>query len=280
MIGVISIAALAYGFFYFENNCIDTSKIKINCNIKNSIRMVQISDLHSKEFGKNNKRLYKSILSNNPDFVVATGDIINSNMKNIDKIVRFLGDLNKYTAVFYIPGNNEMRCEALEEIIYKLKKEKIYVLENEIISIDIHNEKINILGLVEERIDRGEFINHKAKSKYIYKDAHKLFKELDNKNGLKIVLSHYPENFNAIGKESYSKYKFDLMLSGHAHGGQFILPFIGGLFAPGQGVLPKYYNGLYEDKNKLIVSRGLGNSGFPIRLFNRPNLVVVDIMKY
>ena len=62
MIGVISIAALAYGFFYFENNCIDTSKIKINCNIKNSIRMVQISYLHSKEFGKNNKRLYKCIL--------------------------------------------------------------------------------------------------------------------------------------------------------------------------------------------------------------------------
>ena len=68
------------------------------------------------------------------------------------------------------------------------------------------------------------------------------------------------------------------MFSGHAHGGQFILPFIGGLFAPGQGILPKYYRGVYGEKSKLIVSRGLGNSGFPLRLFNRPDLVVVDII--
>ena len=75
----------------------------------------------------------------------------------------------------------------------------------------------------------------------------------------------------------YNKYNFNIMFSGHAHGGQFILPFIGGLFAPGQGILPKYYRGIHGEKNKLIISRGLGNSGFPLRLFNRPEVIVVDI---
>ena len=75
-----------------------------------------------------------------------------------------------------------------------------------------------------------------------------------------------------------NKYKFDIMFSGHAHGGQFILPVLGGIFAPGQGLFPKYYKGVYGEKNKLVVSRGLGNSGFPLRLFNRPDIVVVDII--
>ena len=97
-------------------------------------------------------------------------------------------------------------------------------------------------------------------------------------NGIKLVLSHYPENFEANKEISYSRYKFDIMFSGHAHGGQFRLPFVGGLFAPGQGILPKYDSGMYGDKNKLVVSRGLGNSGFPLRLFNRPNIVLVEIL--
>lgn len=96
--------------------------------------------------------------------------------------------------------------------------------------------------------------------------------------GIKIVLSHYPENFKAIGDKSYYKYKFDLMFSGHAHGGQFRIPLIGGLYAPAQGIFPKYTAGIHKGiKNNLIISRGLGNSGFPLRLFNKPEIVVVTI---
>ena len=105
-----------------------------------------------------------------------------------------------------------------------------------------------------------------------------LFNSLEKQEGIKLVLCHYPENFKAIGNKSYYNYKFDVMFSGHAHGGQFRLPFIGGLYAPAQGILPKYTAGYHEGKNNgLIISRGLGNSGFPLRLFNRPEIVVLTI---
>ena len=85
------------------------------------------------------------------------------------------------------------------------------------------------------------------------------------------------ENFEGIKELNYSQYDFDLQLSGHAHGGQWIMPFIGPLFSPGQGVLPKYARGTFGERPKLIVSRGLGNSEFPLRLFNHPEIVVVNI---
>lgn len=269
---------LIFGVFcYCQNNGLVITNIKINCNTKGNIRIVQLSDLHSKEFGKNNYNLFKKVVEQRPDIVFATGDMIDSNGKNINGIIKFLSDINKNIPVLYIPGNNEVRFEGLEEIISKLKNENIKVLYNEIISINIKSNKINILGIVESKDYKGELTINKVKGTYSYNNDKELFTQLENKIGLKIVLSHYPENFEAVGERSYSQYKFHIMFSGHAHGGQFILPLIGGIFAPGQGLIPKYYSGLYGRKNKLVVSRGLGNSGFPLRLFNRPDIVVVDL---
>lgn len=180
--------------------------------------------------------------------------------------------------MYYILGNNEMRCSRLNEIIEKLKANNINVLENQIQTIKIKGNIINILGLAEKRIDGGGEFYSKVKSRYALDNNEILFKNLEKLNGIKLVLSHYPENFEYVDEFSYNKYKFDIMFSGHAHGGQFILPVLGGIFAPGQGLFPKYYKGVYGEKNKLVVSRGLGNSGFPLRLFNRPDIVVVDII--
>ena len=103
------------------------------------------------------------------------------------------------------------------------------------------------------------------------------FKELEKRNKFKLVLSHFPENFEGIKELNYSQYDFDLQLSGHAHGGQWIMPFIGPLFSPGQGVLPKYARGEFGERPKLIVSRGLGNSEFPLRLFNHPEMIIINV---
>lgn len=276
----LGITALsAYGFCYYQNNILQVTKFNLHLNTNDNIRVLQLSDLHSKEFGKDNSVLLDTVLNEKPDIVVATGDLIDSNMKRIDNIINFLATINNSVPVFYIPGNNEMRCNRLNEILHKLRCNNIIVLENEIKRIKIKSTMINILGLVEKRIDDGELFYEKFNSKYEGKKSYFLLEQLENMNGLKFVLSHYPENYEANKDISYSKYKFDIMFSGHAHGGQFILPFVGGLFAPGQGIFPKYYSGMYGKENKLIVSRGLGNSGFPLRLFNRPNVVIVDILR-
>lgn len=275
---IFAIAMISGVFCYYQNNKISITNLKVSGKVNNKIRIVQISDLHSKEFGKNNSTLYKIIMEQTPDIIVATGDLIDSNMKRLNEIIEFCSSLNKKAPVYYILGNNEIRCSRLNEIIEKLKEKNINVLENEIATIKIKDNKINILGLAEKRVDKGEMFYSKINSRYKLDNVDSLFRKLEKLMGVKIVLSHYPENYEYAGAYSYSKYNFDIMFSGHAHGGQFILPGMGGIFAPGQGLFPKYYKGIYGEKSKLVVSRGLGNSGFPLRLFNRPDLVVVDLI--
>ena len=276
---IFAIAMITGAFCYYQNNKISITNLKVNLKVNNKIRIVQISDLHSKEFGKNNSILYKIIMEQKPDIIVATGDLIDSNMKRINEIIGFCSRLNKKVPVYYILGNNETRCSRLDEIIKKLKEKNINILENEISTIKIKDTVINILGLAEMRVDNGKMFYSKINSRYEVDNVDSLFRRLENLIGIKIVLSHYPENYEYVGDYSYSKYNFDIMFSGHAHGGQFILPGIGGIFAPGQGLFPKYYKGIYGEKSKLVVSRGLGNSGFPLRLFNRPDVVVLDITR-
>ena len=112
--------------------------------------------------------------------------------------------------------------------------------------------------------------------------ANKTFDNFDYSRNVQILNAYnmareYVKNFEGIKELNYSQYDFDLQLSGHAHGGQWIMPFIGPLFSPGQGVLPKYARGTFGERPKLIVSRGLGNSEFPLRLFNHPEIIVVNI---
>lgn len=265
-------------FCYYENNIIQVTKISLNKNVKSPVKIVHLSDIHSKEFGINNKTLINKVLSLKPDLVAVTGDLIDMSGQNIEKMISLLVLINNIAPVYYILGNHENRLYNLDKVISKIKTLGINVLIDEIKLETINDDNFYILGLNEDQGSYESYIKRK-KGVYDYKNYAHLFNELEKKNGSKIVLSHYPENFSLIGDRSYNKYDFDLMLSGHAHGGQFILPFIGGLYSPSQGIFPKYYSGLYSENRDLIVSRGLGPSRFPLRLFNRPEIILLRIEK-
>lgn len=273
LLGALGIT-LVTGFFYYENNGISTTNYEVDCGIGKDINVVHLSDLHGKEFGKNNEKLKRLILKEKPDLVVATGDMIDSSLKNMEGVIDFLSDLSKCVKVVYISGNNEQRCKKAEYIFESLRSKGVIVLRNEIITLSLNGVKVNILGMFEkQKVDLHSSIK-KINGSYAYEDSHKLFKRLESLEGLKIVLSHYPELFEA----EYSKYDFHIMFSGHAHGGQFRIPIVKrGLIAPGQGFFPKYTEGMHGNKNKLIISRGLGNSTKITRLFNRPEIVNVKI---
>ena len=273
LLGALGIT-LVTGFFYYENNGISTTNYEVDCGIGKDINVVHLSDLHGKEFGKNNEKLKMLILKEKPDLVVATGDMIDSSLKNMEEVIDFLSDLSKCVKVVYISGNNEQRCKKAEYIFGSLKSKGVIVLRNEIITLSLSGVKVNILGMFEK--PKGDLHSSlkKINGSYAYEDSHKLFKRLESLEGVKIVLSHYPELFEA----EYSKYDFHIMFSGHAHGGQFRIPIVKrGLIAPGQGFFPKYTEGMHGNKNKLIISRGLGNSTKITRLFNRPEIVNVKI---
>lgn len=259
-------------FLYLQNNIIDITQYNIKSNDCGSLKIVQLSDLHSKPFDK----VLKKTQELNPDIICITGDYINDHCKNKEKMLNFGKELVKIAKVYYITGNHERRLENFESIMQELSDIGFIVLLNR---ISVFNDKgfdVSILGLDENQAD---FDDYKARKNgtFVYKDMSPYFAELEKNSGFKIVLSHFPENFENVKEMNYSQYDFDLQLSGHAHGGQFCLPFIGPVFSPGQGLFPKYAKGSFGDRPKLIVSRGLGNAEFPFRLFNHPEINVINI---
>lgn len=272
---IIILILLIILFLYLQNNIVDITKYSIKSNeINNTIKIVQLSDLHSKPF----KKVLNIVKNQSPDLIVITGDYINDKCKNKDKMLDFGKELVKTSPVYYITGNHERRLENFDDLMEELKNIGFVVLLNNIEAVNIKDNVINILGLDE---NQASFDAYKKRRKGIfeYKDMSKYLRELENMNGFKLVLSHYPENYESIKEHCYSKYSFDLQLSGHAHGGQFILPIIGPVFSPGQGLRPKYARGSFGDRPKLIVSRGLGNAEFPFRLFNHPEINVISLSK-
>lgn len=259
-------------FLYLQNNIIDITNYNIKSTECGKLRIVQLSDLHSKPFAK----VLKTTKELNPDIICITGDYINDKCKNKKKMLNYGKELVKTAKVYYITGNHERRLDNFDELMQELSDTGFIVLLNR---MSVYNDKgfdVNILGLDENQAD---FKDYKARRNgtFVYKDMSPYFNELQKNGGFKIVLSHFPENFEKIKEMNYSQYNFDIQLSGHAHGGQFCLPFIGPVFSPGQGLFPKYAKGSFGERPKLIVSRGLGNAEFPFRLFNHPEINVIDI---
>lgn len=262
-------------FLYLQNNIVDVTKYSLKSdNIINRLKIVQLSDLHSKPF----KKVLKITEGLKPDVIVITGDYINDKCKNKAKMLEYGKELVDIAPVYYITGNHERRLDSFEDIMDELKDIGFNVLLNETSTININDNIVYILGLDE---NQANFDDYKARKNgtFKYKDMSPYFDELNKNNGYKIVLSHFPENFKAVSEMNYSRYNFDIQLSGHAHGGQFRLPFIGPVFSPGQGILPKYAQGSYGEKPMLIVSRGLGNAEFPFRLFNHPEINALTISR-
>lgn len=267
---VISLTIVLFFIFcYYENNKIDTTYYDIESkDCENDFKIAHLSDFHSKPF----KSILEKLLNEKPDIICITGDYINDRCKNKEKMLDYAKELLKIAPVYYITGNHERRLENFDALMKELENTGFNVLLNKCID----TKYCTILGLDENQAD---FSDYKARKNgtFVYKDMSPYFKELEKSKKFKLVLSHFPENFEGIKELNYSQYDFDLQLSGHAHGGQWIMPFIGPLFSPGQGVLPKYARGEFGNRPKLIVSRGLGNSEFPLRLFNYPELVIINI---
>lgn len=170
---------------------------------------------------------------------------------------------------YYVTGNHEYWSNEVDSILEIVEKYGIKVLSGTSDSIELDGQKINICG-----IDDPDVVDYTANGIAFDKQL-KLAEEAADKEKFTILLSHRPEL-----AERYQKYDFDLVLCGHAHGGQWILPgVLNGLYAPHQGLFPKYAGGRYDfDNQTLIVSRGLAReSTFAPRIFNRPELVIVDI---
>lgn len=263
-------------YLYFENNAIQITNIDVKdqsiSSSFNNFKIVHISDLHNKEFGKNQKNIINKIKEVNPDIIVITGDIIDSYDTNVQISSDFINGVSKIAPVYYVPGNHESRI--LDDYISlktQMQTAGVHILENEFITISKGNDKINIIGMNDPSFEYLK-LTGTTDEEIVVNNLSVLTKNL---NGYTILLSHRPELI-----DTYASFNINLVFSGHAHGGQVRIPFIGGVIAPNQGLFPKYTSGLHEVKNtKMIISRGLGNSAFPFRINNRPEIIVATLKK-
>ena len=230
-------------------------------------KIVVVSDLHNAQFGSDNSRISSVIEKEQPDMIAITGDLVDSNKTDIDTAVSLLRQLVQIAPCYYVTGNHEAwigpQYARLEE---KLLAEEVYILHDQVVSIEKDGQSLQLAGLDDpDFTDRDSAVQPGILQTKL--------QEMDLSGEYCILLSHRPEAFEAYAAEG-----IDLALCGHAHGGQFRLPFIGGLVAPNQGFFPEYDAGLYtRDDTNMIVSRGIGNSIIPIRFNNRPEIVVIRL---
>ncbi len=261
-------------FLYLQNNILTVKSIIIKKNnlpkSADGIRVLQISDLHSKRFKRGQSALIHKIKSQKPDIIVITGDIIDRRRFDIYPVIELLSGIKDIAPIYYSPGNHEGWSGRYDEVCAVLKQFSVNILENSSVEIKKGiDAAININGILDPAFDLPEGSGvEKSNAKTL--EYLKSFEISDNFN---ITLCHRPEAVALISKDMG-----DIVFSGHVHGGQVRIWPLGGLYAPGQGILPKYDSGRYEiGKTTLIVSRGLGNSLFPFRVFNLPQLVLVTL---
>ena len=234
-----------------------------------SFRIAQVSDLHNAEFGEDNAMLLKMLSECEPDIIVITGDLVDANHTDIDVALAFVEEAVWIAPTYYVTGNHEASSSEYDILKTELESAGVIVLEDEIVYLKQDGETIALLGLDDPNFTiKGDMFSEvPAMVSTKINNMHK------QNTMYSILLSHRPELF-----ETYIASGINLVLSGHAHGGQFRLPFIGGLIAPNQGLFPRYDAGLFADGNiNMIVSRGLGNSIIPIRFNNRPEIILIEI---
>ena len=269
---VLFIIIVLIGFVFYQNNSIEKTFIEYTDErvpkAFNGFKIIHISDLHNKSFGKDQEKLLKKIKEEAPDIIVITGDLIDRRKYNLEVALTFVRGAVDISPVYYVSGNHEAWSAQYEKIKDELVSLNVEVLDDEKLSINKENSFIDIIGLKDPDFNTSSYLEGNDTLA-----LEKNLRDLSNEDNFQILLSHRPELFNLYAEE-----KIDLIFSGHAHGGQFRLPFIGGVIAPDQGLFPEYTSGLYaKDKSTLILSRGLGNSIIPIRFFNQPEIIVLTI---
>lgn len=224
-------------------------------------RIAQVSDLHNTEFGRDNERILKLLRESEPDIIVITGDLIDSRNTDLQIALAFAEKAVQIAPCYYVSGNHESRISGWAALRQGLLDAGVTVLEDQCVTLERFGGTLTLVGLADPDF-RGPFVAG-------------LQEMTGQQEGYTILLSHRPEYF-----ELYADCGVDLVFSGHAHGGQVRLPFVGGLIAPGQGLFPEYDSGLYRQGDTvMLVSRGLGNSIVPLRVNDRPEILVAVLKR-
>ena len=268
---VVFLFLFMVSWLLWGNLSVKTSQLKVTSKDLpqefDKFSIAHISDLHNAEYGKNNEMLIDILKSESPDIIAITGDLIDSNNTDLEVAISFAQQAAKIAPCYFVAGNHEAWIGSqYEELKTSLENVGVTILQDEAIELYYGDKCIQLIGLNDPDFsERDSFLSESILETKL--------SQMNIRDGFTMLLSHRPECFNV-----YQNKNIDLVLSGHAHGGQFRLPFLGGVIAPNQGFFPKYDAGIYtENGTTMIVSRGIGNSIIPLRINNRPEIVIIEL---
>ena len=260
------------GVYFYQNKVVKKTVYKIkDRKIKkqfNNFKIIHLSDIHCQKIGFSDMIFFENIKKESPDIIVITGDLLDSYKNNSAIAYNILIKLREIAPCYYVSGNHELRLiDEYKELNKMFKKIGICNLSNSNVLLKKEGEEIVLSG-----VEDLKYFYLKDNLNYYALFRNSLIENY-NKDRFNILLTHRPEKIHL-----YSDIGYDLVFAGHAHGGQWNLPFLGRIFSPSQGFFPKYTHGIYKEKQtRMIVSQGLGNSSFPIRINNRLEYIVVTL---
>ncbi len=267
---IIVFFLLLFIWTLYQNKALGVTEHKIDCSSNpelSGFTIVQISDLHNEAFGEGQQKLLEMVSECNPDMIAITGDFIDCRNPDVEIAMDFIEGAVDIAPVYYVPGNHERWVQTeYQKLCNRMEKAGAKLLVNKEERFLYNGTEVLCMGIEDpDFYNVRESDEKKAMTKKVIEQLE--YTEYD----FTLLLSHRPELFDI-----YAEAEIDLILTGHAHGGQFRLPFIGGLAAPNQGIFPKYDAGMFrEGDTHMIVSRGIGNSIIPLRFNNPPEIVVV-----
>ena len=259
-----------------SNFTLDVKEYRVDINGDSDIKIVYISDLHNNEFGKDNSRLINKITEQEPDIICLGGDFIDEDNSDDDnkKLIDFITALTSVTDVYYCYGNHDLNYfnAVGYDILTEIENAGCTVLEENYADITINGTGLRIGGLFDYAFNQ----KYVPDDEWTESDTYKFLRDFTDTDRATVLLAHRPDSF-IYGNAAYL-WDIDLVLSGHTHGGLWRLPFIGGVIAPEQGLFPEYDKGEFDLGNiKMIISSGLNGYNNIPRLFNSPEITVIEL---
>ena len=262
----------------FSNACIKISEYTINLSgLSRSARIVVISDLHGKEYGKDNRQLLAKISEQNPDAIFVVGDILDDGdaENSFSKTTKLLNALLDIAPVYFSYGNQEKEYsdDIIDGFVKTITESGIIVLDDSFVDCEIGGQKIRIGGTMGHAFPFG-----RTKEDFETSNEYIFLKDMEKTDLPTIVLAHMPDTFIFNDAHNYWS-NIALVVSGHTHGGIVRLPFAGGLYSPMQGFFPEYDYGFYTlgEKMQLVITSGLSGHQFIPRLLILPVICVLNL---
>lgn len=287
-LAVLAAIAVLAVFLYWSDNALMTTRYPFRSQAVpaafDGFVIVQVSDLQSASFGRAQERLAKAVRGAAPDLIVFTGDLADRNHTDYAASLKAMERLAAIAPVYYVNGNHELAlpAEEISQMYDAMRDMGVHVLSDRSETLCRGRDRLVLLGLSEETLYAAKGVrpgdSQPSRTDTAFDDA-VILQAIEAQTAalgpedLAVLLVHEPQYLDTYAQAAGGR--LDLIFAGHAHGGQIRLPFTEGLFAPGQGLLPKLTSGMHRrGKTSMIISRGLGNSTFPFRVFNRPEIVV------